>query len=75
MNETELLELIKSYGFEDNQVVTALCREVERTTRHAYFSLIQNANNAASQVTITARQLDKFIWDAEHPPKPRKKSE
>jgi len=67
MSEEEIKELIAAYGFAGEEAVNAfrLYRDVERNTRHAYFALIQNANNAASSLSITARELNKFVWDTE----------
>ena len=65
MNDDEIKKMVSDYGFTGEQAELAfrLASEVERETRHSYFRLIQNANNAASSREITARELDKFVWD------------
>ena len=65
MSNEEIKNLVRDYGFTGEQAEMAfrLASEVERETRHSYFRLIQNANNAASSREITARELDKFVWD------------
>jgi hypothetical protein len=67
MTDSEIRELISDARFDGQQaeVVFLLCRDVERRTRQEYFSLIQNANNAASSRSITARELNRFVWDTE----------
>ena len=67
MNNDEIREMAEKHGFEGESLELAmrLAREVERETRHNYFRLIQNANNAASSRSITQRELDKFVWDTE----------
>ena len=65
MDEEAIKKMIKDYGFDGIAADMAfrLASEVERETRHNYFRLMQNANNAASSREITARELDKFVWD------------
>ncbi len=65
MNEEAIKKMVKDYGFAGLAADMAfqLASEVERETRHNYFRLMQNANNAASSREITARELDKFVWD------------
>lgn len=65
MDEDAIKKMVSAYGFKEEQADLAfrLASEVERETRHNYFRLIQNANNAASSREITARELDKFVWD------------
>lgn len=65
MDEEAIKKMVKDYGFEGiaADIAFRLASEVERETRHNYFRLMQNANNAASSREITARELDKFVWD------------
>lgn len=65
MDESAIKNMVIAYGFTGEQADLAfrLASEVERETRHSYFRLIQNANNAASSREITAAELDKFVWD------------
>ena len=67
MNDNEIREMAEHHGFvgESLEMAVRLAREVERETRHGYFRLIQNANNAASSRSVTARDLEKFVWDTE----------
>jgi hypothetical protein len=67
VSDQEVKELIAAYGFTGSDADKAyrLCQEVERTTRQAYFALMQNANNAACSRSITARDLDRLVWDTE----------
>lgn len=65
MDDEAIKKMVRDYGFDGIAADMAfrLASEVERETRHNYFRLIQNANNAASSREITARELDKFVWD------------
>lgn len=65
MNDEEIRELVAKFGFVGDQADLAfrLCQDVERKTRQEFFSFIQHANNAAVSREISARQLDKLIWD------------
>ena len=65
MDEESIKKMVSDYGFDGIAADMAfrLASEVERETRHNYFRLIQNANNAASSKKITARELVKFVWD------------
>jgi len=67
MTDEQIQELIAAYEFtgEDAVKVFRICREVASNTRHEFYSLIQHANNAAQSRTITARELDRCIWDTE----------
>lgn len=67
MSDDEIREMAVQHGFEGDLLELAIrfAREVERETRHNYYRLIQNANNAASSRSITPRELDKFVWDTE----------
>lgn len=63
MNDDEIKTMAEQYGFEGDvlELVIRLAKEVERETRHNYFRLMQNANNAASSRSITPRELDLFV--------------
>lgn len=65
MTEDEIRKMVVEYGFNGAtaDVAFRLAMDVERETRHNYFRLIQNANNAASSKEITARDIDKLVWD------------
>ncbi|WP_417744810.1 hypothetical protein [Rosistilla oblonga] len=67
MNDDEIRQLVTDHGFTGEIATDALrlCREVERETRSQFFSIIQHANNAANARSITPRELDRFVWDAE----------
>ena len=67
MDEERIVELVKAFGFTGNEADAALrlCHEIERETRQGYFRLIQVANDAASSVSINARELDLFVWNKE----------
>lgn len=65
MNDEQIKRLVGEYGFTGEEFARAflMAKDVERETRHGYFSLMERANNAASSRDITARELDKFVWD------------
>ncbi len=65
MTREEIKKLVDQYGFEGEFIDRArlLAEEVERQTRGEFFSLIQCANNAANSRDLTARELDKLVWD------------
>lgn len=74
MNDDEIREMAEQHGFggESLELAIRLAKEVERETRHNYYRLIQNANNAASARSITPLELDKFVWDTEQSKKAAK---
>ncbi len=55
------------FGFEGEQLKMAvrLAEDCVRDAKQDFYSLIQFANNAALQESITPRQLDLFIYDQE----------
>ena len=71
MKDNDIKQLVADYGLTGDtaDVAFRIARDAVRDTLHAYFSLMQNANNAACNLSITARQLDVFVWNTEHPPK------
>lgn len=68
MPDEEIEKLIAAYGFTGGEAtkVAAICREVERETRHNFFAFIQHANNAANAKSVSPRELDNFFWHAGH---------
>ncbi len=65
MNDEEIRAMVEAYGFtgEAADLAFSFGREVERTTRHGYFALMQSANNAAVSREVTRYELDKLVWE------------
>jgi hypothetical protein len=67
VTDEEIKEMIAIYGLDAQDYATlALCKEIERVVRHEFYSIIQHANNAAVGRSVTARDLDKLIWNHGH---------
>ena len=66
MSEDEIRELAIAYGFHDRddfRMIVALCQDVERKTREAFRSFMQNAIHVADSKVMTGRELDNIAWE------------
>ena len=63
MTDEEIRQLVESLEITDIEAAVFMAQHVRRETLHRYFKVIQSANNAASDQSITYRDIDKVVFE------------